>query len=141
MKDSLKNIILVLSIIVNLVLSGLLYSNYLSQNDIVENHFDETNLTNTLSQNTAFNPSDAIEFSTEKLGGDYFGTIFRMNRSIVYHMSGKLHGNYAYLNSGKLSVNINDAWVDVDLQKGESIILDNSAKFTIIDYNDMLVCF
>ena len=90
------------------------------------------------------NKYDGIDFTifnripddNTSISDDTISTIFRMNKSVVYHMSGKLHGYYAYLNYAKLSMNINEAWVDLDLQKGESIILDNSAKFTIMDYDE-----
>jgi len=64
------------------------------------------------------------------------GKMYFLEKGRIYHLSGKIHGDYSYVDKGKISLSYNGHSFEIIFKVGETILIENCLTYEIIYFDD-----
>ena len=64
------------------------------------------------------------------------GKMYFLKKGRIYHLSGKIHGDYSYVDKGKISLSYNGHSFEIMFDVGETIVIENCLVYEIVYFDD-----
>ena len=64
------------------------------------------------------------------------GKMYFLEKGRIYHLSGKIHGDYSYVDKGKISLSYNGHSFEIIFKVGETIFIENCLTYEIVYFDD-----
>jgi len=64
------------------------------------------------------------------------GKMYFLEKGRIYHLSGKIHGDYSYVDKGKISLSYNGHSFEIIFNVGETILIENCLTYEIVYFDD-----